>query len=141
MTAIRQPSGPRVLPRLTDANRAFWTSGAAGQLLVPRCAGCGRWILPPVLECPACGGATKPEPVSGRAKVYTWTLNCQKFHPDIDPPNLIALVILVEQDDLRVATNLVDCEPDDVRAGMEVSVEFEDHGEIFYPVFAPVESR
>jgi uncharacterized OB-fold protein len=81
------------------------------------------------------------EKVSGSATVYTWTLNHQKFHPDVEPPNLIALVVLDEQPDLRLATNLVDIDADDVISGLPVSVEFEDYGEIFYPVFAPAAAK
>lgn len=130
-----------MLPRLNDHNRAFWTGGADGRLLVPRCEECGRWVLPPSSECQVCGGVTKSEAVSGRAKVYTWTLNHQKFHPDVKPPNLIAIVVLDEQDDLRLATNLVDIEAEDVSSDMAVEVEFEDYGEIYYPVFAPAVAR
>ncbi len=137
MTRIRQPLGPRVLPQLTDTNRSFWTGGAEGQLLVSRCGSCERWILPPLDECPACGGRTTSQPVSGRGRVFTWTVNYQKFHPGVDPPNLIAIVVLDEQADLRVATNLVDVEVDQVRADLPVRVEFEEHGPIFYPVFVP----
>lgn len=141
MTKVRSASGTRVLPRLTDANRAFWTGGADGQLLVGYCGKCQRWELPPATQCTDCGGAIAPEPVSGMAKVFTWTLNHQKFHPDVEPPNLIAVVVLDEQDDLRVATNLVDVDAEQVRSGMPVSVEFEDYGEVFYPVFAPVVAK
>lgn len=141
MTKVRPSSGTRLLPRLTDDNRAFWTGGANGELLITRCEKCRHWQLPPAPECTVCGRPTSPEPVSGQAKVYTWTLNHQKFHPDVEPPNLIALVVLDEQEDLRLATNLVDIDAEDVRSGLPVSVEFEDHGELFYPVFAPVEAK
>ncbi|HWE56231.1 MAG TPA: OB-fold domain-containing protein [Acidimicrobiales bacterium] len=127
----------RSLPRLTDDNRSFWTSGSSGRLHVPRCQSCRRYVLPASLTCSTCGGSTTPEPVSGRAAVFTWTVNEHQFHPDIPPPTIIAIVVLDEQDDLRLATNLVDCRPADVRIGLPVSVRFEDHGEIFYPVFAP----
>ena len=127
-----------MLPSVTDANRAFFTGGRDGQLLVGRCPSCQRWALPPAVECDGCGQALEPQPVSGRARVFTWTLNSHPYHPDIPPPNLIAIVVLVEQDDLRLATNLIDCEESDLTDGMEVSVMFEDHGEVFYPVFAPV---
>jgi uncharacterized OB-fold protein len=128
-----------MVPRLTDANRSFWTGGADGQLLLPRCGACGRWSVPGTSSCPACGAAVVPEAVSGRATVFTYTLNSYQFHPDVAPPNLIAIVLLEEQDDLRLATNLVRCEADDVSIGMPVAVLFERHGEIFYPVFAPRE--
>lgn len=127
-----------MLPPLTDANRAWFTGGREDRLMVGRCRACRRWALPPAASCPECGGDLVSEAVSGRARVWTWTLNAHQYHPDIPPPNLIAIVVLEEQDDLRVATNLIDCEEPEVHAGMEVAVVFEDHGEVFYPVFRPV---
>jgi uncharacterized protein len=126
-----------MLPKLTDANREFWTGGRTGRLLVPRCTGCGRWVLPPPPQCPGCGGAVTYEPVSGRGAVYTFTVNHYQFHPDVAPPNIIAIVQLDEQDDLRVATNLVHCVEEDVTVGLPVTVLFEEHGEVYYPVFEP----
>lgn len=140
MPATLDPSAPRMLPKLTDANRAFWTGGAQGRLYVPRCRDCRRWVLPSILTCPGCGGPTESLPVSGRGKVFTWTLNSYRYHPDVAPPNLIAIVVLDEQEDLRLATNLVDCEEADVSAGLPVEVVFERHGEIYYPLFTPVTS-
>ncbi|HEX3705887.1 MAG TPA: OB-fold domain-containing protein [Mycobacteriales bacterium] len=125
----------RMLPKLTDANRAFWTGGANGDLLVQHCDACDRWLLPPVEACPACGGAVTVRPVSGRGTVFTYTTNYHQFHPDVPPPNLIAIVTLDEQDDLRLMTNLIGCTEDDVASGSAVQVRFEDHGEVFYPVF------
>lgn len=140
MTVIA-PSGPRMLPALDDANRAFYTGGRDGQLLVGRCsaAGCRRWALPPATSCPTCGSSLVTEPVSGRARLMTWTVNSHPYHPDVPIPYVIAIVVLEEQDDLRVATNLVDVPPADeaLGAGMELVVAFEDHGENFYPVFTP----
>ena len=46
-------------------------------------------------------------------------------------------VELVEQEGLRFMTNLVNCDPESVSIGMPVRVLFEDHGEIFVPVFEP----
>jgi uncharacterized OB-fold protein len=137
MSAIR-PAAPRVLPALTDANRAYWTGGATGRLMIPYCEACRRWSPPPAADCSACGGPATAAPVSGRARVLTWTLNAHQFHPDVPPPNLIAIVVLDEQDDLRVATNLVGCGESQVSSGLPVTVEFEDHGEVYYPVFRPL---
>jgi uncharacterized OB-fold protein len=136
MTVI-EPAAPRMLPKLTDANRALLTGGREGRLMVGRCPACGGWALPPATSCEACGEALRPEEASGRARVFTWTLNSHQYHPDVPPPTLIAIVVLAEQDDLRLATNLVDCDEADIRAGLEVTVLFEDHGEVFYPVFTP----
>ena len=134
MTVI-PAAGPRSLPPLDDSNRAFWTGGRDGVLMVGRCAGCGRWALPPATGCPACGGTLEPTAASGRARVYTWTLNSYQYHPEIPPPYLIAIVMLEEQDDLLLATNLIGMEEADVHDGLPVQVVFEDHGDHFYPVF------
>jgi hypothetical protein len=132
-----EATAPRILPAITDANRAFWTGGAHGELLIQRCADCRRWVHPPVEQCPHCGGELHAEPVSGDGTVFTFTENFQQFHPDVMPPYLIAIVELVEQADLRLPTNLVRCAADDVRVGMPVRVVFEPNGDLFVPVFEP----
>ena len=61
----------------------------------------------------------------------------------IDSPELlvIAIVALEEQADLRLAANIVDCEPDSVHVGLPVEVRFErqdvDEENRYVPVFAP----
>jgi uncharacterized OB-fold protein len=128
---------PRILPTLNDRNRPFWTGGANGQLLIQRCTACGRWVHPPVDACPSCGGALVAEAVSGHGTIFTFTVNEQQFHPDVAPPYVIAIVVLDEQDDLRLPTNIVDAEPESLEIGMPVHVQFEQHGEVFVPVFTP----
>jgi len=131
----------RIIPELTEHNRLYWTGGADGRLHVPYCATCERWVLPPEADCPYCDSALGVRPVSGDGTVFTYTVNHHPFSPAVPPPYVIALVELAEQPDLRLATNIVDCEPDSVDIGMAVHVRFEEQhsaGEtIFFPVFAP----
>lgn len=128
----------RMLPELTEHNHAFWTGGADGRLHVPYCASCARWVLPPEADCPNCDTALDSRPVSGTGTVFTFTVNRHPFNPAVPPPYVIAVVELDEQDDLRVAANIVDCEPDSVAIGMPVTVRFEEQpGAVFVPVFAP----
>ena len=132
---------PRIIPPLTDANRAFWTGGAIGELLIQRCERCRRWVHPPTDACEACGGALEAEPVSGTGSVFTFTVNHQQFHPDVPPPYVIAIVVLDEQDDLRLPTNIINADPDQLECGTRVSVLFEAHGDVFVPVFEPIAAR
>ena len=131
----------RMLPKLHEHNRAFWTGGANGQLMIARCAACALWVSPPAADCPDCGGALVAHPVSGHGTVFTYTINYQPFNPAVTVPYVIAIVELAEQADLRIAANIVDCEPDSVYIGQPVDVRFERHdtdqGEAFVPVFAP----
>jgi uncharacterized OB-fold protein len=131
----------RMLPKLGEHNRAFWTGGADGQLLIARCTRCELWVSPPAEDCPDCGGALVARPVSGRGTVFTYTVNYQPYNPAVPVPYVIAIVTLDEQADLRIAANIVDCEPDSVFIGMAVDVRFERHEvdaeTVFVPVFAP----
>jgi len=130
----------RMLPTLTPQNRHFWTGGAHGELLILRCQKCGRWVHPPAVACPEDGSALVPEAVSGKATVFTYTVNRHPYNPAVQPPYVIALVELAEQEGLRFMTNVVNCDPETVSIGMPVRVLFEDHGEIFVPVFEPDEA-
>ncbi len=131
----------RILPVLSEHNRAFWTGGADGQLLIARCAGCGLWVHPPATDCPECDGVLAAQPVSGKATVFSYTVNHQPFNAAVPVPYVVAIVELVEQADLRIATNIVDCDPGAVYVGLPVEVRFERHGvgddAVFVPVFAP----
>ena len=134
---IIEANAPRILPAITDVNRAFWTGGAGSELFIQRCESCGRWVHPPTDRCEACDGELRPEPVSGNGTVFTFTENVQPFHPDVPPPYLIAIVELDEQADLRLPTNIVHCEAAALYVGMPVRVLFEPHGDMFVPVFEP----
>ena len=129
---------PRMLPILNDLNRAFWTGGASGELHIFRCQECRRWIHPPNPMCGGCGArSVHPEPVSGRARVFSFTINHYEWNPAAAVPYVIAMVELEEQEDIRLNTNLVGCPPSDVYVGMPVRVLFEQQGEFFIPLFAP----
>jgi uncharacterized OB-fold protein len=134
---VSSAPAPRILPALDDTNRPFWTGGHEGKLLVERCLSCGRWQHPPVGRCSTCGGAVEPTPVSGRGTIFTFTVNEHRYHPEVPPPYVIAIVELDEQPDLRVVANVVGCDVATVHIGMPVQVAFEDHGEHAVPVFEP----
>jgi uncharacterized protein len=119
----------------------FWTGGADGRLRITRCTRCGMWVSRPAEDCPNCGGAFEARPVSGRGTVHTYTINHQPFNPAVPVPYVIAIVELVEGPELRIATNIVDCEPDSVHVGLAVEARFERHdtddGVVYAPVFVP----
>lgn len=131
----------RMLPELAEHNRSFWTGGSDGRLHVPFCESCARWIMPPEPDCPDCGDTLVERALSGDGTVFTFTVNQHPFNPAVPPPYVIAIIELAEQTDLRLAANIVDCEPDSVVVGMPVAVRFERQdtadGAVFVPVFAP----
>jgi uncharacterized OB-fold protein len=131
------PVVPRVVPELTPENVHFWTGGRDGRLLILRCGACGRWVHPPAARCPGCDDELHPEPVSGNGTIFTYTVDRHAYNPAVPLPYVIALVELVEQEGLRVLTDIVQCDPDTVTVGMPVHVVFEQHDEAYVPLFAP----
>jgi uncharacterized OB-fold protein len=130
----------RLLPRLDPENEFFWTSGADGKLRFLRCQACQEYVHPPAPRCPTClSSELSPEVVSGRATVVAHTLNVHGWIPG-SQPYLVAWVAIDEQPDVRLTTNLVGVEPDDVHDGMAVEVVFEHDDDVWLPLFRPVES-
>lgn len=132
----------RVLPRLDDTNREFWTGGAYGELRFWRCQDCGFYLHPPQPICPIDRSKRlAPEAVSGRARVASYTINHQPWMPGLELPYVVAIVEIVEQPSVRLTTNIVNCEPGAVRIGMPVRVVFEHHadpdGDVYLPLFEP----
>jgi hypothetical protein len=131
------PAPPRILPPLDEHNHAFWTGGAEGRLVLLWCDACGLYVHPPARSCPRGHPALARRPVSGKGRVFTFTVNRHAFHPSVPVPYVVAIVELAEQDDLRMITNLVGCRPEDVFIGMPVRVAFERQGDLHVPVFEP----
>ena len=130
----------RVLPSLDSENEFFWTSGAEGVLRFMCCNDCSLFLHPPIPQCPRCESRRiSPRAVSGLGEIHSYTINHQPW--DGDPtPYAIALVELQEQKGLRLTTNVVGTAVEEIRIGMPVRVQFEQHGDVFVPVFAAVAS-
>lgn len=131
----------RLLPEVTPENAHFWTGGAEGELRFLRCRACGYYIHPPSPICPRCLSRDRTvEAVSGRAEVVTYTVNHQPWLPGFPPPYVVAIVEIEEQPGLRLTTNIVKCSPDRVQIGMPVRVRFEQHEDVYVPLFEPAKS-
>lgn len=112
------------------------SADSTSPLLVEHCDKCAHWVHPAAGECRDCGGQLVAKPVSGEGTVFTYTVNYHPYNPEIPTPYVIALVELAEQNGLRVAANIVDCEPDSVTCGMPVAIRPE-RGAAGAPLFAP----
>ncbi|PZU59941.1 MAG: DNA-binding protein [Sphingobium sp.] len=132
----------RMLPRLDDLNRFYWTSGEDGVLRMLRCQDCSLWVHPPQPVCPKC--LTKhlaPEPLSGRGTVFSYTVNEKAWGPGLEVPYVIGVVRLDEQDGLQLTTNICVIASDQVHIGMRVRVTFDHDEDIWLPMFEPEAMR
>jgi len=133
----REPK-PRPAPVADAETEPYWQAANEGRLVVQRCTSCGHHQLYPRWRCLRCRGEVEWVDASGGGTVYSFTIVRQNFaRPFRDLlPYVVALVDLDEGP--RVMTNVVGCDPDDVRIGMPVRVRFEAvNDESSIPLFEP----
>ena len=132
------PAPRRILPVIDRDSRPYWTSGEHGVLAIFRCGTCAYYVHPPAPFCPRCESRdVAPQAVSGRARVFSFTLNHKPWVPGLAVPYVLALVTIEEQDDVRLVTNIVGCAPEDVTFGMAVEAVFEPVEDLWVPLFRP----
>jgi uncharacterized OB-fold protein len=116
------------LPDLADERIAEFFAGAArGELVIPRCDGCGRLVWYPKERCPNCGGQVFTwTVVSGRGRLFSWAVVRRAFLPAFEElvPFVTALVSLEEDPAVRVVSYVVDCEPESLVADQPVTAVF-----------------
>ena len=125
----------RPLPQLTPENEFFWTSGADGTLRMQGCDACDRLVHPPQPYCRYCGNDVVIRDLSGRGTVVGFTVNHQQWLPTMPVPYVLVIVALDEDPLARLTSLVVDVEPDDVGIGTRVEVDFEEHEDVWLPVF------
>jgi len=135
----KREQGRRPLPVLSLESEFFWTSGQDGHLRIQQCQSCSAYRHPPGPICPYCQ-SRKAEVgvVSGHGTVAAFTVNHHQWLPGMAPPYVIAIVALDEDDRVRITTNITDCPVEQARVGMRVQVAFEEHGDVWLPLFAPL---
>jgi len=126
----------RPLPLPDHETAFFWEATARRQLEILRCQTCKTWVHYPKPSCWNCSsGDLKPEGVSGRGTVYSYTVTHQDV-PGYTAPFAVVIVELEEQAGLRMVSNVVDVPPEDVRIGMPVEVTFQPVAEdVWLPLF------
>ncbi|MFT4041764.1 MAG: OB-fold domain-containing protein [Gordonia sp. (in: high G+C Gram-positive bacteria)] len=129
----------RPLPQPTLRSAPFWRSGADGVLRFATCSDCGRRAHPHPPICPQCRGRDLTSTaVSGKAVVVGVTVNEQQWLPKFPPPYVIAIVAIDEDPNVRLTTNIVNCDPSEVVVGTRVRVLFEQvDTDVWLPLFEP----
>ncbi len=120
----------RTLPQPTPESRPFWDACALHHLAIQRCDSCGRFWFPPSNRCQHCWSEEFAWPeVSGYGELYTFTVYHRAYAPELvtQLPYVVGVVQLEEGP--RLITNIIDCEPGQVRVGMPVEVVFRDIAE------------
>jgi acetyl-CoA acetyltransferase/uncharacterized OB-fold protein len=128
----------RPLPSLGMLDSWFWTSGQDGKLRFQKCTNCDTLRHLPNVICANCRSTeTENAEVSGKGTVIALTVNTHLWTPAIPPPYVVAMVAIDEDPAIRVTTNIVNVDPQDVRIGTRVKVLFEQHEDVWLPMFEP----
>jgi uncharacterized OB-fold protein len=114
----------------------FYEWCAAGELRLQRCNQCREWCHVPRVICPNCAARDWSwEAVSGRGRVFTWTVVHRAMHPDFMDAVPFASVVVELDEGPRILTQLVDCPAEELEMEMPVEVAFERSGERVLPKF------
>lgn len=128
----------RPLPTITPENEFFWTAGADGVLRLQECGDCAALIHPPQPVCRYCRGTNiGVRDVSGRATLAGFTVNHRFSLPGMPAPYVVAQVAIDEDPRVRLTTNIIDCDPERLELGQQVDVTFEQHEDVWLPLFRP----
>lgn len=131
MTA-RAPS-PRLVGLRPDAwTQPFWSAAAEHRLVCARCGGCGTFRMPPSPFCHACRSQEVDwVQLGGEGRVYSYTVIRRAVVPMLrdSVPYVVAVVELPDAPGVRLVTNIVDVDPDEVHIGMPVAVGWDDVAE------------
>ncbi len=108
----------------------YWEAANQQKLVMQKCSACGKFRWTPAPLCLQCGddGYAWAE-MSGRGRIVTWTVITHPIHPAaVDKvPYVVVVIELDEQPGLRMVSNLVDVNPDDITFDAPVQVAFDDH--------------
>jgi uncharacterized OB-fold protein len=115
----------RTAPTPTPESQPFWDACARHELIIQQCRSCDLFWFPPSNRCQHCwSGDFEWTPVSGRGEVYSFTVYHRAYAAELvdQLPYVVGIIQLGEGP--RLVSNVVGCEPGEVRVGMPLEVVF-----------------
>ena len=129
------------MPSANAETAGWWEACVDHRLVVQRCLDCGTTRHPPGPVCPACRSESAEwAELPGTGTVYTYTVVRQAFMPALagTVPYVVAAIEPDGGGGVRLVSNVVGCDPEDVTIGMPVEVVWEDIApELALPRFRP----
>jgi uncharacterized OB-fold protein/acyl dehydratase len=127
----------RPMPAVTQDTSFFFEGAKRGELLIQRCESCGTLRHPPRPGCPKCGSLEWDTiTATGRGTVFSFVV---VHYPQVSGFEYPLAVVLIELDEgTRLVSNMKGIDPDDIRIGMPVEVDFATFADdLTLPVFRP----
>jgi uncharacterized OB-fold protein len=126
-------------PLVDWETRPYWEGAGRQELVLQRCGACGKVQHRPRALCAEClSDRIEWFRASGRGTVHTYTVTHQNQARGFREATPYVLAYVELEEGVRILTNVVGCEPDQVRIGMPVRVEFDAPADdIAIPRFRP----
>ncbi len=122
------PQAPKPpLPQPTAETAPFYEAARRGELRFHRCTDCGAFRHYPRPTCPTCLSRNYTwEKSTGRGTVYTWTIVRGPTLPAFESQLPYNVVDVLLEEGVHFVSQLVDCAPEDIHAGLAVEAVFVD---------------
>jgi uncharacterized OB-fold protein len=125
--AMAQAEYTKPLPAMMGLTKPFYDWCKQRELRFQRCTQCGTWRHVPREMCPECGSFEwEWAKSSGRGKVFTWTVAARAMHPAFLDDIPYAPVVIEMEEGVRLLSQVIDCQPDQLKIDMPVEVVFDD---------------
>jgi len=113
------------LPQPSRDNAPFYEAAQRGELRFQKCTGCGAFRHYPRPVCPQCLSRTYAwEASSGRGTVFTWTIVRGPTLPAFEHKVPYNVVDVLMEEGVHFVSEVVDCAPEEITAGMRVQAVF-----------------
>lgn len=137
------PPPPKPVPIVNTWAQPFWDAARNERLIIQRCRSCERHVFYPRIACPYCASeALDWVEASGKGTIYSFTV-VESNAPSsfrADMPYVVAVIRLEEG--VQMLSNVVGCDPYDVRCEQPVEVTFEKLNDDFtLPKFRPISEQ
>lgn len=129
-------------PRISADTKAFWDACREHRLAFQKCSVCGTTRWPAAYLCPNCLSEkfTMAE-LPQEGVVESFVVFQKPFHPSLKEtvPYVTATVDLA--DGVRIVTNIVNSEPENIRCGARVRLVWADSETYTRPIFELMEEE
>lgn len=128
------------VPVVNPWAKPFWDAAREERFIIQKCSDCNEFVFYPRIACPHCFSDNMDwVEASGKGTVYSYTIvennSPSAFINDI--PYVVAVIKLEEG--VQMLSNIVGCDPEEVKCDMPVQVTFEKlNDEFTLPKFKPV---
>src|SRR5690242_1047042 len=113
------------LPLPTVDTAPFYEAARRDELVFQRCTACGRFRHHPRPTCPGCLSREFAWTRSGgRGAVYTWTIVRGPTLPAFEARVPYNVVDVLMDEGVHFVSEVLDCAPEELRAGMRVEAAF-----------------